>query len=120
MTILKLTGRVVAMIVGIVGSLLALLVTTITVVAYHLNQLFDTSGLLDTRRSHGFVGLLSFVVGIIGSLLALLFPSTAAVLLLIAGLAMVYVAGGWGVVPLVVLGLAALLAFLDRRRAARA
>src|SRR5579863_2015517 len=105
MTILKLAGRVVAMIIGIIGSLLALIVTIVTVVAYHLNQLFDTSGLLDAKHTHGFVGFLSFVVGFIGALLALLFPSGAAFLILIAGVAMLYVAGGWGLLPLVFLGL---------------
>lgn len=49
--------------------------------------------------------LVAMVLGIIGALLAL------------AGLMMLYVAGWWGVIPLIFLGLAAILAFLDRGKA---
>lgn len=117
MGILKLAGRVVALIVGLIGSVVGLLITLITVVAYHVNQLFDTTGAFDPKHSHGFIGFLAFILGIIGSLGALLSPAAAAVLLLVSGLAMLYVAGGWGVIPLIILGVAALIAFADRSRA---
>ncbi len=117
MSIFKLAGRVAALVIGIVGSVVALIVTLITVVAFHTNQLFDTSGLTNTSHSHGFIGFLCFVLGVIGSLAAILFPGFATLLLLIAGLVMLYVAGGWGLIPLVILALAAWLAFADRSSA---
>ncbi|MDE3230685.1 MAG: hypothetical protein KGO05_12470 [Chloroflexota bacterium] len=117
MGILKLAGRVVALVIGLIGSVVSILITIITVVAFHTSQLFDTSGVLDPNRSHGFIGFLAFLVGVIGSLLVVFAPTTGAVLLLIGGLAMLYVAGVWGIIPLVILGIAALIAFADRSRA---
>lgn len=117
MGILKLAGRVVALIIGLIGSVASLLITLITVVAYHTSQLFDPTGAFDPKHSHGFIGFLAFIIGVIGSLAALLSPAFAAALLLISGLAMLYVAGGWGVIPLIILGVAALIAFADRSRA---
>lgn len=113
MTILNLAGRTVGMIVGIIGALLALIVTLFSVIAFHTEQLFDVSG----KHSHGFIGFLCFVVGLIGALLSLPSAMVAAVLMAVAGLVMLYVAGGWGIIPLIFLGLAAILVFLDRGRA---
>ena len=118
MNIFKLAGRVAALVIGLVGSIVALIVTLVSVVAFHTNQLFDTSSVA-TGHSHGFIGFLCFVLGVIGSLAALLFPGFAALLLLIAGLVMLYVAGGWGVIPLIILALAAWLAYADRSTARR-
>lgn len=110
MQILNLAGRTLGMIVGIIGALLALLITIITVIAYHTDQLFDVSG----KHSHGFLGTVAFVVGLVGALLSLPSATVAAVLMAIAGLLMLYVAGGWGIIPLIFLGVAAVLVFLDR------
>jgi hypothetical protein len=56
----------------------------------------------------------AFVVGLVGALLALPSALISAVLMALAGLLMLYVAGGWGIIPLVFLGLGAVLVFLDR------
>ena len=113
MEILRLAGRVVALIIGLIGSAISLAITIITVVAFHTSQLFDVGG----SHSHGFIGFLAFLVGLIGSLVALFSPTTGAVLLVIAGLVMLYVAGLWGIIPLVILVIAALIAWADRGRA---
>lgn len=113
MQILNIAGRTLAMILGVVGALLALIVTLFSVIAFHTEQLFDISG----KHSHGFIGFLCFVVGLIGALLSIPSATVAAVLMAVAGLVMLYVAGGWGIIPLIFLGLAAILAFLDRGKA---
>lgn len=113
MQILNMAGRLVAMILGIIGALLALIVTLFSVIGFHTNQLFEVTG----TSSHGFIGFLCFVVGLIGALLSFPAATVAAVLMALSGLMMIYVAGGWGVIPLIFLGLAAILAFLDRGKA---
>jgi hypothetical protein len=113
MQILNMAGRVVGMIVGIVGAILALLITIFTVIAFHTEQLFDVAG----KHSHGFLGFVAFIVALIGALLSLPSAMVAAVLMALAGLLMLYVAGGWGIIPLIFLGLAAVLVFLDRGKA---
>lgn len=114
MTILKFAGRTLAMVVGVVGALVALLVTITTVVAKHVGDIVNPAS---TGTSHGFIGFLCFIVGLIGALIAIPFPSAAALLMVIAGLAMIYVAGGWAIIgaPLLIIG--AILAFLDRKKA---
>lgn len=114
MTILKFAGRTLAMIIGIIGAIVALLVTIVTVGAKYLSYAFNPAS---TASSHGFIGTLCFIVGLIGAIIAIPFPSAAALLMVVAGLAMIYVAG-WGAVigaPLLIIG--AILAFLDRKKA---
>ena len=117
MTILKLAGRTLGMIIGVIGAFVALLVTIFTVVAGHLEKAINpgTGG-----STHGFIGFLSFLVGLIGALIAIPFPSAAALLMVVAGLAMIYVAGAWAILgaPLLIIG--AILAFLDRSRSSSA
>ena len=114
MTILKLAGRTLAMIVGIVGAIVALLVTIISVVGGHIDKAINPAA---QGSTHGFIGTLCFIVGLIGALIAIPFPSAAALLMVVAGLAMIYVAG-WGAIigaPLLIIG--AILAYLDRKKA---
>jgi hypothetical protein len=111
MQILNLAGRTLGMIVGIIGALLALIVTIFTVIGAHASELFNVA---NTSKSHGFLGTVAFVVGLVGALLSLPSAMVAAILMAIAGLLMLYVAGGWGIIPLIFLGLGAILVFLDR------
>lgn len=112
MSVLNIAGRTLGMILGIVGAVLALIITIVTVAAHHIGDIVDPSSV--GHASHGFLGTVAFIVGLIGALLALPSAIVAAVLMLVAGLLMLYVAGGWGVIPLIFLGLGAVLVFLDR------
>ncbi len=115
MTVLKLAGRTVAMIVGILGAVVALVVTIINFGVKNIE-----AGSLG--NAHTPTGLGMTLLAFIGALIALPFPTVSAILMLIAGIVMVLVAGWLGVIPLIIMALAALFAFLDRpsRRAARA
>ena len=107
--------RVIGMVVGILGAILAFLFTII----HFFVKAIEANGL---GTGHTPTGIAMSILALIGALLALPFPIVSAVLMLVAGIVMVLVAGGWGVIPLIVLAIAALLVFLDRNRrvAARA
>jgi hypothetical protein len=111
MQILNIAGRIFAMILGLVGSVIALIEVIISVGSKWASYAFDPSS---TARSHGFVGTIAVVLGIVGSFVALPFGEAGAALLAIAGLLMLYVVGWPGIIPLIFLGLAAILAYLDR------
>lgn len=112
MTILRFAGRTVALVIGLVGAVVALFITFINFFIKNI----AAGGLGNAHTPTGI--FLSLLAGV-GALLAFFFPTAAAVLMLLAGIGMLFVAGGWGVIPLIILAVAALLAFLDRSRAAR-
>jgi hypothetical protein len=111
MTILRFAGRTVALVVGLFGALIAFFVTIINFFSKNI----AAGGL---GNAHTPTGIFLTLLAAVGAVLALLFPRVAAVLMLVAGVGMLFVAGWLGVIPLVILAIAALLAFLDRRRAA--
>jgi hypothetical protein len=111
MSILRFAGRTVALVVGLLGALAAFFVTIINFFIKNI----AAGGL---GNAHTPTGLLLSVLAGIGAVLALLLPRVAAVLMLVAGVGMLFVAGWLGVIPLVILAIAALLAFLDRSRPA--
>jgi hypothetical protein len=111
MTIMNFAGRTLAMAIGIAGAVVALIVTFINFLVKNISA----GGL---GNAHTPTGLALSILAGVGAVLALPFPMTSAVLMLLAGIGMLFVAGGWGVIPLIVLGVAALFAFLDRKKAA--
>jgi hypothetical protein len=111
MSVLNIAGRTLGMILGLVGAILAFVITLFTVAGRHIGDIVNPG---TTGTSHGFLGTVAFIVGLVGALLALPSATVGAVLMLVAGLLMLYVAGAWGVIPLIFLGLGAVLAFLDR------
>jgi hypothetical protein len=112
MTVLNIAARTVGMIIGLVGAVIAFVITIFTVAARHIGDLVNPG---TTATSHGFLGIVAFIVGLVGALLALPSPIVSAVLMVIAGLLMLYVAGAWGIIPLVLLVVGAVLVYLDRR-----
>jgi hypothetical protein len=117
MSILNIAGRIIAMVLGIIGAIIALIEVIVSVGS----KWFEQATGVGNPTSHGFLGTLAFLLGIIGALLALPFGEAGAVLMAIAGLIMLYVTGWVGIIPFIFLILGAILAYLDRgakRRAA--
>ena len=106
--------RTLAMIIGIVGAIVALIVN-IVYSGYH--DLFRLAG-TNLGNTHGFIGLGLFVVGLIGALIAIPWPRTAALLMLISALGFIYVVHLGALIASPLLLIAALLAFLDRKKVA--
>lgn len=111
MTILKFAGRTLAMVLGLLGAFVSLVVN----LAYSgVNHLVDFSNGTSTQ-THGGWGFILFIVGLIGALIPIAFPEVAAVLMLIAAIGMFFVVKGWAVIGSIFLILGAILAFLDRK-----
>lgn len=111
MTILKFAGRTLAMVLGLLGAFVSLIVN----LAYSGINDFLNFTQNTPHHTHGGWGVVLFLVGLIGALIPIAFPEVAAVLMLVAGVGMFFVVGGWAVIGSIFLILAAVLAFLDRR-----
>ncbi|HEV2239298.1 MAG TPA: hypothetical protein VGR57_21760 [Ktedonobacterales bacterium] len=108
---MKIALRMLAMIVGLIGSVLALVFDFITSV------IKDLTG--HHNQSHGILGLVLTIVAFIGALLAVPSGMIGAVLLVIAGVGLFFVLGvGPAIIPAIFLLGAAVLAYMDRSRAA--
>lgn len=104
---MKLIGRLGALIVGVLGFIAGLAFDAAHATFQHLFEPGSTT--------HGFIALLFLIVGLIGALIALFAPRAAALLLLISGLGFVIFLGFVaGIIPALILFIAALLAYLDR------
>ena len=112
MTILKLAGRTLAMVIGILGAIVALIITLLNFTV----KLFA----IGFGNAHTPTGIAMSILALIGALIAIPFPTVSALLMVIAGIVMLFVAGGWGILPLIILVIAAIFAFLDRRTRRRA
>jgi hypothetical protein len=110
-TIMNFAGRTLAMVVGVVGALLAFIITVINFFIKNISA----GGL---GNAHTPTGITMSLLALVGALIALPFPLTSAAAMLVAGVVMLFVAGGLGAIPLIVLAIAAVLAFLDRKKAA--
>lgn len=106
--VMRIVGRLGALLLGILGVIVGFFVNLIGVVNGHMNQL----------TTHGFLGTVLVIVGLIGAVLAPVSPIVAAVLMLIAGIGFFFVVGPLAAllvaVPFV---LGAILAYMDRRPA---
>ena len=107
--LVRVTLRVFGMVIGIIGALLAFIITIVHFTLKAIQVQAIGSG-------HTPTGLAMSVLALIGALIALPFPTVSAIVMLIAGVVMIYVAGGLGVLPFFVLAVAAVLVFLDRGR----
>jgi hypothetical protein len=106
----KIALRFLAMIVGLVGSVLALIFDFLTSVIKDLTGNHNTS--------HGIIGLLLTLLAFVGALAAVPSGFIAAALLVIAGVGLFFALGvGPAIVPAIFLFAAAILAYLDRSRA---
>jgi hypothetical protein len=110
---MKLIGRLGALIVGLIGFVVGFI---FNVLHSTFNHLFQPGS-----ATHGFIALLFLLVGLIGSLIALFAPRTAALLLVISAIGFIIFVGILsGIFPALILLVAALLAYIDRRTSARA
>lgn len=98
--------RLIGGIIGIIGAIVALIVTLVN---FAVKAFMNGLGTAHTPTGIGMT-----ILALIGAVIAIFFPRTSSVLMLIAGIVMIFVAGAWGVIPLVILAVAALLVFLDR------
>lgn len=106
----RFTFRTVALIVGLIGVVLALIVDILYSLAHVLGMIAGFSA--DT--GHFFWGLLVVLVGLGGSFLAPILPILAAVMLLGAGIGFFFVVGWWAVIASPFLFVAAILTFSNR------
>lgn len=102
----KVTFRIIAAVLGIIGSIVALIT----------NVLYSTGSKLTGGASHGWYGLLIVVVAFIGAIVAAFSPVVGAVLMVIAAIAFFFVVKGFAIVASLILLVAALIAFLDRSK----
>ena len=109
MTIFNLAGRAVGMVIGIIGAILALLVTFINFFVKNIQ-----AGSLG--NAHTPTGILMTILAFVGAIIALPFPIASAILMIIGGIGMIFVAGAFGALPLIVLVVAAIIVFLDRNK----
>ncbi|MDQ6773825.1 MAG: hypothetical protein M3024_12695 [Candidatus Dormibacteraeota bacterium] len=108
---MKVIGRILAMLLGLIGSFIALVVDVLYSTIHRSVQIFGDSGL---DQTHGFIGFLLVLVGVVGSVLALFMPTVAAVLLLVAGIGLFFVVKGYAIFSIVFFVVAAFLAYADR------
>jgi hypothetical protein len=107
---MKLIGRLGALIAGVLGFVVGLI---FNVAHSTITHLFEPSS-----TTHGFIVLLFLVVGLVGALIALFAPRAAALLLLISAVGFIIFIGNIlvGIIPAIILLIAAGLAFIDRGR----
>ena len=104
---MKLIGRLGALIAGIVGFVAGFIFNVAHSTFSHLFEPGSTT--------HGFIALLFLVIGLIGALIALFAPRAAALLLVISAVGFVIFVGFLvGIIPAIILLIAAVLAYIDR------
>jgi xanthine/uracil permease len=109
---MRLALRLVAAIIGVVGAIVAFIVNTFY---SGVNDLMRVAG-DPHRQTHGFIGLLLVVVGLIGAFVGIPSPITGSILMLVAALGFIYVVHWWALVASPLLLLAAVLAYMDRKK----
>jgi hypothetical protein len=107
--IFKSLLRLVGAVIGIIGAIVALIVTLINFGVKAIQN-----GGLGTAHTPTGIGM--FILALIGAIIAFFFPKTSSALMLIAGIVMIFVAGVAGVIPLVILAIAALIVFFDQNK----
>lgn len=107
----RLTFRTIATIVGLIGSVIALIIATLYTVTHALGKVAGVSN----DSSHLGWGLLVILIGAVGAFLAPLVPILAAIMLFAAGVAFFFIVGWWALIASPFLIVAALLTFSNRR-----
>ncbi len=109
---LRISARVLALILGVIGAICALIINIVYSTGRHVNN-FVFNG---DATSHGFIGLLLVLVGLVGAIVTPLLPIAGAVLMAIAGIGFFFIVGWWALLlasPLLLIG--AGIAFNARR-----
>lgn len=107
----RFSMRTVAMIVGLVGTVLALIVNVMYSLLHTLGRVTGVTA--DT--GHFFWGLFVVLLGLSGSLLAPILPIVSCILLAVAGVALFFVVGWWALIASPFLLVAAALTLSNRR-----
>jgi hypothetical protein len=101
--------RLVATVVGLIGALIAFFVDLLHTLITDSQKGFG--------NGHFFLGLLVTLAAFIGALLSWPFPVTAAVLMVLGSIGLFLIAGAGSFLAIPFLVIAAILAFLDRKKA---
>ncbi len=109
--IARFTFRTIALIIGLVGTVLALIIN----ILYSLSHILGRIAGFEPDQSHFFWGLLVVLVALAGSLLAPILPILAALMLVAAGVAFFFIVGWWAIIASVFLFVATLLTFSNRK-----
>jgi hypothetical protein len=107
----RLALRTIALIVGLIGAILALIINVLYSVVHVLTQAAGVAH--DT--GHFFLGLVVVLVGTVGAFLAPILPILAAVMLVIAGIGFFFIVGWWAFIASPFFLVAAVLTFSNRR-----
>jgi hypothetical protein len=107
----RLSVRTIALIVGFIGSALALIVNLL----YGLFHILGAIAGVPNDSAHFLWGLLIVLMGVAGSLMAPIFPIPAGLLLAVAGIAFFFVVGWWALIVSPFLLVAAALTLSNRR-----
>lgn len=107
----QLSLRTIALIVGFIGAILALIVNLLYTLFHVLGKVAGVT----QDSAHFFYGLIVVLLGIAGSLLAPILPIPAGLLLAVAGVAFFYVVGWWAIIASPFLLVAAVLTLSNRR-----
>jgi len=108
---MRLIGRLGALVLGLIGAVIGLVVN-FAYSAFH--DIARWAGDTHMDSTHGFIGFFVLVAGIIGSLITPVAPSAAAVLLLIAGIGIIFIVKWFALIITPFFLVAAVLAYLDR------
>lgn len=108
---MRFIARIVALILGLVGSIIAFVVDISYSTFHHVAGFLGDSTL---NRTHGFLGFGLVLVGVIASFLALFSPIIAAILLFLVGIAFFFVVKGFALFSILFFILAAIFAYLGR------
>ncbi|HLV97836.1 MAG TPA: hypothetical protein VKT82_04080 [Ktedonobacterales bacterium] len=110
-TLERFTFRTIALIVGLVGTVIAFIINILYSLAHVLGRVTG----ITNDASHFWWGILVVIVALIGSFLAPIWAIGAAILLLASGIAFFWIVGWWAIIASVFLFVAALLTFSNRR-----
>ena len=108
---MRFTTRVLAMLIGIFGVIIAFIIN----ILYSTFHVLGRVAGITNDQSHFFYGLLVILIGFIGSLLVLFFPIVGAVLLAISGIAFFFIVGWWALLASPFLLVAAFMAYNHSR-----
>ena len=107
----RFTLRTIALIIGIVGTVIAFIINILYSLAHVLGRVAGIAA----DPTHFWWGLLVVLLALVGSFLAPILPIVAAILLVGTGIAFFFIVGWWAVIASPFLFVAALMTFSNRR-----
>jgi len=107
---MKFALRTVALIIGVVGFLVGLVVNFAYSTFHFIGDMMGA----DVRQSHGVIGFLVLVVGLIGALIAPFSATVSAVVMLVVAIALFFILHWAALLVSPFFIVAAILVFLDR------